>query len=243
MIYYYDGSFDGLMTVIFEKYNDIGKCEISKENDQANFLESEYLKTNLVQAQRVITTIKDNIGDEFFADAYKVFKSQDDKKEEVIAVTIKSCLIYGRLYLGCSKRAAIKFRQIVKSFNHELHAYKGLARFREIQDDYLLAEIQAENDILEHLTPHFLARMPNEKFLIYDKNRKKASLCINGKWEIVEILEMNGIDSKQEEIFKDAWRGFYDAIGIKERKNHKLMVSNMPKKYWKYLPEKNDSYK
>lgn len=40
-------------------------------------------------------------------------------------------------------------------------------------------------------------------------------------------------------IFKDAWRGFYDAIGIDERKNKKLMQANMPKKYWKYLPEKN----
>lgn len=240
MIYNYDGSFDGLMTVIFEKYQDIGKCEISKENDQVNFLESEFIKTNLVHAQRVITSIKDNIGDEFFADTYKVFKSENVKKEEVIAVTIKSCLIYGRVYLGSSKKAAVKFRQIVRSFDHELHAYKGLARFREIQDDYLLAEIEAENDLLEHLTPHFLARMPNEKFLIYDKNRNKASLCIKGKWEIVEILEMNGVDSKEEEVFKDAWRGFYNAIGIEERKNHKLMVSNMPKKYWKYLPEKKD---
>ncbi len=35
------------------------------------------------------------------------------------------------------------------------------------------------------------------------------------------------------------WIGFYDAIAIKERKNKKLMIENMPKKYWKYLPEKN----
>ena len=240
MIYNYDGTFDGLMTVIFEKYQEIGKCEISKESKQVNFLESELVETNLVEAQRVITSIKDNIGDEFLADAYKVFKSKDDTKEEIIAITIKSCLVYGRIYLGSSKKTAVKFRQIIKNFNHEVHTYKGLVRFREIQDNYLLAEIEPENDILEHLTPHFLKRMPKEKFLIYDKNRKKASLCEKGSREIVEILEMNGVDSKEEEIFKDAWKGFYKAIGIEERKNQKLMVSNMPKKYWKYLPEKNE---
>lgn len=240
MIYNYDGTFDGLMTVIFEKYKDIGKCEISKENDQVNFLESEFVETNLVEAQRVITSIRDNIGDEFFSDTYKVFKSNNAKKEEVIAVTVKSSLIYGRIYLGSSKKAAVEFRKIVKNYNHELHAYMGLVRFREIQENYLLAELEPINDILEHLTPHFLSRMPNEKFIICDKNRKKASLCEKGSWEIVEILEMNGVDSRDEEIFKDAWVGFYNAIGINERKNHKLMVSNMPKKYWKYLPEKND---
>jgi len=238
MIYNYDGTFDGLMTVIFEKYKEIGKCEISKESDQVNFLASKLVETNLIEAQRVIRSIRDNIGNEFLTDAYKVFKSKDDTKEETIAITVKSCLLYGTTYLGSSKKAAIRFRQILRNFNHELHTYKGLARFREIQDNYLLGEIEPENDIIEHLTPHFLRRMPNEKFIIYDKNRKKASLCEKGSWEIVEILEMNGVDSKEEEIFKDAWQGFYKAIGIEERKNHKLMASNMPQKYWKYLPEK-----
>lgn len=238
MIYNYDGTYDGLMTVIFEKYKEIGKCEITKESEQVNFLESEFVETNLLEAQRVITAIKDNIGDEFLADSYKVFKSKDESKEETIAITVKSCLVYGRIYLGSSKKAAVKFRQIIRNFNHEVHTYKGLARFREIQDNYLLAEIEPKNDILEHLTPHFLKRMPNEKFIIYDKNRKIASLCQKGSWEIVEILKMNGVDSKEEEIFKEAWQGFYKAIGIEERKNQKLMISNMPKKYWKYLPEK-----
>lgn len=238
MIYNYDGTYDGLMTVIFEKYKAIGKCEITKESEQVNFLESEFVETNLLEAQRVITAIKDNIGDEFLADSYKVFKSKDETKEETIAITVKSCLVYGRIYLGSSKKAAVRFGQIIRNFNHEVHTYKGLARFREIQDNYLLAEIEPENDILEHLTPHFLKRMPNEKFIIYDKNRKIASLCEKGSLEIVEILEMIGVDSKEEEIFKDAWQGFYKAIGIEERKNQKLMISNMPKKYWKYLPEK-----
>lgn len=213
MIYNYDGTYDGLMTVIFEKYKEIGKCEITKESEQVNFLESEFVETNLLEAQRVIKAIKDNIGDEFLADSYKVFKSKDESKEETIAITVKSCLVYGRIYLGSSKKAAVRFGQIIRNFNHEVHTYKGLARFREIQENYLLAEIEPENDILEHLTPHFLKRMPNEKFIIYDKNRKIASLCEKGSLDIVEILEMIGVDSKEEEIFKDAWKGFYKEIG------------------------------
>ena len=37
MIYYYDGTFDGFFTVIFEKYQEIGKCEIKTKTDQVNF--------------------------------------------------------------------------------------------------------------------------------------------------------------------------------------------------------------
>lgn len=239
MIYLYDGTFDGLTTVIFDKYQEIGKCEISVEKDQVNFLESEYVKTDLEKSRRVIEGIKDNIGDEFLDNAYRVFKSSSPRKEEIIAIATKSCMVYGNVYLGSAKKAAVDFRSIVRNFNHEVHAYKGLLRFREIQDNYLLAEMEADHDVLEHITYHFLKRMPAEKFIIYDKNRRKASLCIQGNYEEVEILEMDAIDSEEEKIFKDAWLGFYDAIGIKERKNQKLMVSNMPKKYWKFLPEKN----
>lgn len=239
MIYLYDGSFDGLATVIYDKYKEIGKCEISLEKNQMNFLETEPVKTDLEKSRRVIEGIKDNIGGEFLDNVYRVFKSNNQNKEEIIAIATKACILYGNGYLGSAKKAAIDFRSILRNFNHEVHTYKGLLRFREIQENYLLAEIEPDNDIIEHLTPHFLSRMPNEKFIIYDKNRKKASLCEKGTWEIVEILEMNGVDSKEEEIFKDAWQGFYEAIGIEERKNHKLMASNMPKKYWKYLPEKN----
>ena len=239
MIYNYDGSFDGLLTIIFEKYKEIGKCDIKAKDDQINFLETEFVKTDLVKSERVIRSIKANIGEEFFLDVFKAFKSNYEKKDLIIAITIKSCLIYGKTYLESSKRSAVEFRSIVKNFNHEVHFYKGLVRFREIQDGYLLAEIEPDHDCLMHITNHFLKRMPAEKFIIYDKNRKKASMCIYGDYEEVEILEMDAVDSDKETIFRDAWIGFYDAIGIKERRNHKLMVSNMPKKYWKYLPEKN----
>lgn len=243
MIYYYDGSFDGLMTVIFEKYKQIGSCKISLDDGQRSFLESEHIRTDLIKVERVVRSVRDNIGDDFLYDCLKVFRSKHASKEEIIAVSVKACLIYGRAYLGSSKKSAVAFRSIVHNFGHELHAYKGFTRFREIQDDYLLAEISPENDILLDLTRHFIKRMPAEKFIIYDTNRKKTSLCEYGNYEEVEILEMEAINSDKEDKFKDAWQGFYDAIGIKERKNERLMVSNMPKKYWKYLPEKQGNLK
>lgn len=239
MIYYYDGTLDGLFTVIFEKYKEIGNCEIKTKSKQVNFLESELIETDLAKSERVLTSIRENIGEQFLANCFKVFKSIHPKKEEIIAVTTKSCLVFGNAYLGSAKKSAVLFNRIVHNFNHEVHAYKGFTRFREIQDNYLLAEITPENDVLVYITQHFLKRMPAEKFIIFDKNRQKASLCEFGKYEEVEILEMNAEDSDKEAIFKDAWRGFYEAIGIDERKNEKLMQANMPKKYWKFLPEKN----
>ena len=241
MIYNYDGSLDGFFTVIFEKYKEIGKCEISQKVCQQNFLASEFVESDPIKAQRVINTIKENMGYDFFSDLIKVFKSNNENKEEIIAITIKSTLLFGNVYLVSAKKSAVAFSKIVKNFNHEVHAYKGLLRFREIQDGFLLGEIEAANDIIWHLAYHFVKRMPNEKFIIYDKNRKKAIISEKASCEEVEILDLDPEETRSEKIFKEAWLGFYKAIGIEERKNYKLMVNNMPKKYWKYLPEKNNS--
>ena len=112
-------------------------------------------------------------------------------------------------------------------------------RFKEIKDGFLFAQYESHNYILEDLSRHFLERMPKEKFIIYDKNRKKAFISIFGNVEVVEVLNINIEESDKEKFFQNLWLGFYDAIAIKERKNKKLMIGNMPKKYWKYLPEKN----
>jgi len=35
------------------------------------------------------------------------------------------------------------------------------------------------------------------------------------------------------------WKKYFKSMAIEERKNLKLQQQNMPKKYWKYLVEKN----
>ena len=43
-----------------------------------------------------------------------------------------------------------------------------------------------------------------------------------------------------EEEYRRLWKGFYNAIGIQERRNDRLRASLMPRRYWKHLTEMND---
>jgi len=47
--------------------------------------------------------------------------------------------------------------------------------------------------------------------------------------------------SEEEQYYQNLWNCFYHAIGIKERKNAKLRMQFMPKKYWQDLTELNHS--
>ena len=54
----------------------------------------------------------------------------------------------------------------------------------------------------------------------------------NGKMD-ADIL------SENDQLFQDLWRTYFKAICIKERMNPKKQLSDMPRRYWKYMTEKN----
>ena len=45
--------------------------------------------------------------------------------------------------------------------------------------------------------------------------------------------------SSDDRLLQDLWRTYFKAICIKERMNPKKQLSDMPRRYWKYMTEKN----
>ncbi|MDY3006352.1 TIGR03915 family putative DNA repair protein [Anaerococcus sp. AGMB00486] len=235
----YDGSFDGYLTVIFDYYSDLFKIKIEIECKQISFLKIKKVETKVEKSKKVEDSIKKNLSNEFFFKIKIAFKTDYKNKDTIIARLIKLAYIKGLMIINSSNKYGIAFNKMLKNYESETHDLKGLLRFREIQEEYLFAEYESHNNVLEDLSRHFLKRMPKEKFIIYDKNRRRAFISIYGNVEVVDILDLDIEESDREKFFKSLWIGFYDTIAIKERVNKKLMISNMPKKYWKYLPEKN----
>ena len=225
----YDGSLEGFLTVIFIFYKELFKIRIECENNQISFFDQTFIKTEYDKAGRVENSIKKNISKEFFYQIKIAFRSDYKNKDIIIARLIKLSFLKGENIINSTNKYAIAFNKMIKNYTSEAHAFKGLLRFREIQEGFLFSEYESHNNILEDLSRHFLRRMPKEKFIIYDKNRKKAFISIYGNVEVVEVLNLDIEESDQEKFFQNLWIGFYDAISIKERKNKKLMISNMPK--------------
>jgi probable DNA metabolism protein len=42
----------------------------------------------------------------------------------------------------------------------------------------------------------------------------------------------------REEFFQDMWRRYFSSVNIIARKNMKLHIQHVPRRYWKYLTEK-----
>ncbi|MDR2946545.1 MAG: DUF4130 domain-containing protein, partial [Candidatus Adiutrix sp.] len=45
----------------------------------------------------------------------------------------------------------------------------------------------------------------------------------------------------EEELWQEAWRGYFSAVAIDERANLRLQRQYMPQRFWPYLTEKQNS--
>lgn len=237
----YDNTLEGLFTVIFELYKSIERISIIPRKEQLNMLGNDnFIATNEDESDRVVNSLVKNFGKDFMRRVMYVYSTPVTEKEDIIARTIKGMFLFGEGYLFSSEKVPSEFRRLNKRVGAENHSYKGLLRFRELKDGMLFAEFRPENDILMFLAPHFIRRMPSERFAIYDSLRNNCLMYENGEVKFLTVDSLDIKESNEEEFFKKAWKKFYNSVGIEKRKNEKLMISNMPKRYWEFLPEKEE---
>lgn len=238
--YYYDGSFDGLLTVIFIVYKDRKNNElriIVKTGQLLLGLDDINVITNFSKARRVEKAICDKLSQNFLNNIQTCFLSCDKNKDIVIVHTVYKALKQGKEILNSLDERAFYVNKLVKQVLNERHRYLGVLRFKEVKDGTMFSTIEPKNNVLPILLSHFINRMKREKFAIYDKKRKIIAYYDTKKVEIffVKSLEIEWSDEEIE--YSELWKTFHKSISIKERENKKLQQSNLPKYYWKHLIE------
>lgn len=241
MKYLYDGTYEGFLSTIFDAYKVIEDVEIKKKTDQINFFEDcIFTRTDLDKAKRVEFAMEEKIARRFSDSVFLAFSSRKEDPETTIARVIKLVFTKGLKVLSSPNPACREFTAMLKNVYSENHKYKGLLRFKKLENQILFAIIEPENDILEILLGHFKKRLMNEKFIIYDKNRKKAGFYAKKECRIYKVDNLNIEYDQDEDILEEAWIRFYNCVKIENRENKKLMAANMPKRYWQYLPERGN---
>ena len=238
--YYYDGSFDGLLTVIYMAYNDreSNMLRVSAKAEQLILVFDDiHIITDFFKARRVEKAICEKLSQNFLNNIRTCFLSNDKNKDTIIIHTVYKALKQGEEILNSLDEHAFYMNKLVKQVLNERHRYLGLLRFKEMKDGIMFSTIEPKNNVLPILISHFKNRMKREKIAIFDKGRKMIVYYDGKKAEIffVESLEIEWSDEEIE--YSELWKTFHKSISIKERENKKLQQSNIPKYYWKHLVE------
>ena len=136
---------------------------------------------------------------------------------------------------------------------HEQLRMKQFIRFQKAKDGTYLAVVSPDHNVLPLITDHFQDRFNDQPWLIYDAKRHygyyydgKTVIHITFEDEATVPFDLsNGkmdadVLSENDQLFQELWRTYFKAICIKERMNPKKQLSDMPRRYWKYMTEKNE---
>lgn len=244
MIYFiYDNTFEGLLTSIYEAYYTQNKPdEIVSEKEFIPNLLSEpiYINTDIEKSQKVEKAIKEKISTNALNNIYFAFLSEIEGSSTKIYTYIKLGFKLGseideHIYKD-EIRVIHEYRRKVLLERHRFH---GFVRFKEY-DGFLYSKIEPDHNILHLIVPHFISRLPNEKFIIHDIKRNIGAVYNGEKWDLfdLELDKSKSIpSSSKEEEYDKLWQEYFKTIAIKNRENPKVQKGYMPVRYWKNLNE------
>ncbi|MDR1195316.1 MAG: TIGR03915 family putative DNA repair protein [Endomicrobium sp.] len=240
IIYIYDGAFEGFLCCVFESFTrkEIPSDILSQKDAHTNLLEQFNITTDIKKANRVKKSIPQKMGFEAFA---------------LLENTLLTCLKHKEMFMLDFMRLGYKagskitnmldnntvmtLTKAVKQMANEVNKFTGFIRF-SVHGDLLISKIKPKNYVLRHIAPHFAARMPNEKFVIFDETHNMICAYAKGRYAISEIsgIELPKADN-EEQRYRNLWKMFHDTIAIKTRKHPNCQMTLMPKRYRSNMTE------
>lgn len=246
----YDGSFDGLFTAVFEvfeyRYND---AEIvSRENflQENIFAEIHEVVTQTEKSERVLKKLEQSIGKTGINQLVKVFLSEDPRLEQLILSAVQQSVKYAgdNILQNFANDDILQISKICKSVSRETHRMTAFVRFEKMQDGIYFAKIDPDYNVLPLIRNHFKNRYADQQWMIYDLRRNYGlfyDLENCGFFYPDEKINLSQYQEKlhdEEKKYQTLWQSYFAKTNIKERKNTKLHIQHVPKRYWKYLTEK-----
>ena len=136
---------------------------------------------------------------------------------------------------------------------HEQLRMKQFMRFQKAKDGTYLGVVSPDNDVLPLVIGHFQDRFNDQPFLIFDARRKYGyyydktavtRVTFEDETTIPFSLDDGKLNddllSENDQLFQDLWRTYFKAICIRERMNPRKQLNDMPRRYWKYMTEKQE---
>lgn len=246
----YDGSFEGFLTAVFECYEyKITQPEIIPHyrNNDFLFAETHRVITQTDKAERVLQKLANQLGKEGIQDLLFAFLSEEEQREKNLLQVIQYAVQqpYKNVLFDFSNPYVAQVKQWSKSVWRERHRVEAFVRFEKLNNEVFVAVIEPDFDVLSVTIKHFIGRFQDQKWIIIDLKRQYGYYYDTDKTDYFTIENQAKTFQQltqqwhvEEAQFQKLWQQYFKSTSIASRKNTKLHVQHVPKRYWKYLTEK-----
>ena len=253
MLYFvYDNTFDGLLTCVFDAFNrrEFPEKIVSQDVQLPLFTESFRVITDEAKADRVLKALREKISKSALDMLFIDFLSELEGIEMVLFRYIQKTLTSEfSIEMNFADPDVLELSKIYKKVTREEERMRQFVRFQKTTDGIFFAIMDPMYNVLPLSARFFQNRFADQSWIIYDVRRKYGLFYDLKTVETVQFdrlnlsIETGKLTSEKlddyESAFQDLWKDYLQAITIQERRNLKLQRQHMPKRFWKYLTEKN----
>ncbi len=248
----FDGTFDGLLTLVFESFRlKVVPDLIVNGGDQGLTLFDRplFIAAEAEKAERVWKRVKERTSDEGAYRLYMVYLSEMADAPQLIYRYIRHMTeSRHNIETDFAHPAVTDVLKIHRKVMREAHRIQMFTRFQQTAVNSYYASFAPKYNVLPVSIAHFRDRFAGQEWVIYDLLRNFGFHHCNGEIERISFEALpasvltGNLDDKflhpDEKQFRKLWKEYYHSISIENRKNPKLHRQLLPKRFWRYLPEK-----
>lgn len=256
-LYIFDGTLVGLLTAVFEYYERKPSFVslIEEHNYQPSVLMEETLMitADVAKSERVWKGMTKKLDKEWQKNFYFAFLSE---QAEMFQKLFDYCIyIFDNqlpVFNNYGDDCVLSIAQMAKKVSREKHRMEAFVRFKKSNNQEFFAVIQPDFNVIPIIAKHFKNRYADQPWIIYDEKRHYGIQYDLNKVNTITLMELPierneksliendvVILDDSEQLYAQLWSDYFKATNIVERKNMKLHIQHVPKRYWKYLTEKN----
>lgn len=252
LIFCYDGTFEGLLACIFEGYSRKRfPDEIQSEGKQPENLFAETIKieSDSGKAERVWKGIQEKLSAKNRQLLYYAFLSEEEGIEmKILRFARRLFSEKTNIETDLGDPDVLDVIQNARKVKKEAMRMLQFVRFQQTKDGLYFCGIEPMYDVIPLTIQHFKKRFADQQWLLYDLKRNYGAFY-NKKTVEEAVLTSSEINrntgqasenvlNEGDAFYQTLWKSYFENICIKERKNLRLQRHHMPRRFWKYLTEK-----
>ncbi|GAB4092575.1 TIGR03915 family putative DNA repair protein [Flaviaesturariibacter terrae] len=246
----YDGTFEGFLCAIFDVFDyKLADAEIVAERrfQGSIFSDVHDARMDPRHSSRVWKGLQKKLSPEGLQQVYRCFLSGIDGIEATLLRFIRYVFASAAsVEEDFSHPDVLAVSQVARTVWREQHRMEAFVRFQKTADGLYYAVIDPDHDVLPLIAPHFERRYADQRWVIYDSRRRYGLHYDGVETRTVEIQfsesvsagkDLAAVYDPEEAFYQQLWQQYFRSVNIPSRKNTKLQLQHMPRRYWKYLPE------